>query len=160
MKTYKILFLFLFISTFTFAQNAKRDFKSANFEQENQFKIEVSDGVYFINFCNSKIVETTFYPKGEVKKDESHAVVLKPTSTHIKIDKNNNEIIYKSDGISVKIQKSPFQILYYYKDKLVTSEKQGYFKSKHIPMDLVKGNIVADETEKIEFNLTEDEVLI
>ena len=159
MKTYKILFLFLFISTFTFAQNAKRDFKSANFEQENQFKVEVSDGVYFINFYNSKIVETTFYPKGEVKKDESHAVVLKPTSTHIKIDKNNNEIIYKSDGISVKIQKSPFQISYYYKDKLVTSEKQGYFKSKHIPMDLVKGNIVADETEKIEFNLTEDEVL-
>ena len=159
MKTYKILFLFLFISTFTFAQNAKRDFKSANFEQENQFKVEVSDGVYFINFYNPKIVETTFYPKGEVKKDESHAVVLKPTSTHIKIDKNNNEIIYKSDGISVKIQKSPFQISYYYKDKLVTSEKQGYFKSKHIPMDLVKGNIVADETEKIEFNLTEDEVL-
>ena len=159
MKTYKILFLFLFISTFTFAQNAKRDFKSANFEQENQFKVEVSDGVYFINFYNPKIVETTFYPKGEVKKDESHAVVLKPTSTHIKIDKNNNEIIYKSDGISVKIQKSPFQISYYYKDKLVTSEKQGYFKSKHIPMDLVKGNIVVDETEKIEFNLTEDEVL-
>ena len=159
MKTYKILFLFLFISTFTFAQNAKRDFKSANFEQENQFKVEVSDGVYFINFYNSKIVETTFYLKGEVKKDESHAIVLKPTSTHIKIDKNNNEIIYKSDGISVKIQKSPFQISYYYKDKLVTSEKQGYFKSKHIPMDLVKGNIVADETEKIEFNLTEDEVL-
>ena len=159
MKTYKILFLFLFISTFTFAQNAKRDFKSANFEQENQFKVEVSDGVYFINFYNPKIVETTFYPKGKVKKDKSHAVVLKPTSTHIKIDKNNNEIIYKSDGISVKIQKSPFQISYYYKDKLVTSEKQGYFKSKHIPMDLVKGNIVADETEKIEFNLTEDEVL-
>ncbi|AOW16006.1 glycosyl hydrolase [Polaribacter vadi] len=159
MKTYKILFLFLFISTFTFAQNAKRDFKSANFEQENQFKVEVSNGVYFINFYNPKIVETTFYPKGEVKKYDSHAVVLKPTSTHIKIDKNNNEIIYKSDGISVKIQKSPFQISYYYKDKLVTSEKQGYFKSKHIPMDLVKGNIVADETEKIEFNLTEDEVL-
>jgi oligosaccharide 4-alpha-D-glucosyltransferase len=159
MKTYKILFLFLFISIFTFAQNSKRDFKSANFEQENQFKVEVSDGVYFINFYNSKIVETTFYPKGEVKKDESHAVVLKPISTHIKIDKNNNEIIYKSDGISVKIQKSPFQISYYYKDKLITSEKHGYFKSKHIPMDLVKGNIVADETEKIEFNLTEDEVL-
>ena len=57
MKNYKILFLFLFISIFTFAQNSKRDFKSANFEQENQFKVEVSDGVYFINFYNSKIVK-------------------------------------------------------------------------------------------------------
>ncbi|WP_026778168.1 TIM-barrel domain-containing protein [Polaribacter sp. Hel_I_88] len=159
MKNYNILFLFLFISVFSFAQNSKRVFKSAEFLKENRFKIEVSDGTYFINFFNSKIIETTFIPDNETYKKETHAVVLSSVKTHITINETNSEINYKSEGVSVKVQKLPFQISYYYKDKLVTSEKQGYFKSKHEPMDLVKGNIVADETEKIEFNLTEDEVL-
>ena len=64
-----------------------------------------------------------------------------------------------SEGITVHVKKSPFQISYFYKGKEITSEKEGYFKSKHQPMDMVRGNIVADETEKIEFNLTSDEVL-
>ena len=159
MKNYKILFLFLFISIFSFAQNSNRIFKSAGFLKENQFKIEVSDGIYFINFYNTKIVETAFIPKNQTYKEESHAVVLSSVKTHITINETNREVNYESENISVKIQKSPFQISYYYKEKLITSEKQGYFKSKHIPLEMVKGNIVADETEKIEFNLTEDEVL-
>ncbi|MFY9242411.1 MAG: TIM-barrel domain-containing protein [Polaribacter sp.] len=159
MKNYKNLFLLLFLSISIFSQNSDRVFKSANLVKENQFKIEVSDGLYFINFYNSKIIETTFLTKEEEKNNDSHAVVLQPKLTHIKIDENTNEIIYKSDGISIKIQKAPFQISYFYKDSEITSEKRGYFKSKHIPLDNVKGNIVYNETEKIEFNLTENEVL-
>jgi alpha-glucosidase (family GH31 glycosyl hydrolase) len=159
MKNYKILFLFLFISIFSFAQNSNRVFENAEFLKENRFKIEVSDGTYFINFFNSKIIETAFIPDNQTYKKESHAVVLSSVKTHITINETNSEVNYKSEGVSVKVQKSPFQISYYYKDKLVTSEKQGYFKSKHEPMEMVKGNIVAEETEKIEFNLTEDEVL-
>ncbi|WP_299053406.1 TIM-barrel domain-containing protein [uncultured Polaribacter sp.] len=159
MKNYKILFLFLFISIFSFAQNSNRIFKSATFLKENQFQVNVSDGTYFINFYNSKIIETAFVPTNQFYNKTSHAVVLKPIATHILINDTENQVTYSSDGISVTIQKSPFQLTYYYKNKLITSEKQGYFKSKHEPMDLVKGNIVYKETEKIEFNLTKDEVL-
>jgi alpha-glucosidase (family GH31 glycosyl hydrolase) len=159
MKNYKILFLFLFTSIFSFAQNSIRVFKSAEFLKENRFKIEVSDGTYFINFYNTKIIETAFIPKNQTYKEESHAVVLSTAKTHITINETNSEVSYKSKEISVKVQKAPFQILYYYKGKLIISEKKGYYKSEHIPLDMVKGNIIADETEKIEFNLTEDEVL-
>lgn len=159
MKHYKLLFLVFFISISCFSQNSNRIFKSANLVKDNQFKIDVSDGFYFINFYNSKIIETTFLPQGEVINHDSHAVVLKPTPIHIAIVENKNDILYNSDGISVKIQKKPFKISYIYKGEEITSEKNGYFKSKHIPLDFVKGNIVADETEKIEFNLSSDEVL-
>jgi len=159
MKNYKILFLFLFISIFSFAQNSNRIFKSATFLKENQFQVNVSDGTYFINFYNSKIIETAFVPSNQFYNKTSHAVVLNPIATHVLIDDTENQVTFSSDGISVTIQKSPFQLTYYYKNKLITSEKQGYFKSKHEPMDLVKGNIVYKETEKIEFNLTKDEVL-
>jgi alpha-glucosidase (family GH31 glycosyl hydrolase) len=65
----------------------------------------------------------------------------------------------KMKDISVKIWHSPFQISYYYEDNFLISEKRGYFKAEHEPMDLVKGNIVAKETERLEFNLAQDEVL-
>ena len=126
---------------------------------ENQFKINVSDGEYLINFYNTKIIETTFIPTGQVEINKSHAVVLNPKKTHITIDETINVVNYKSEGIEVRIQKSPFKISYLYKGKEITSEKQGYFKSKHIALENVKGNIIADETEKIQFNLTADEVL-
>ncbi len=159
MKTIKILTLFLFITFSLNAQNSKRVFKKADFLKENQFKINVSDGEYLINFYNTKIIETTFIPKGQIEINKSHAVVLTPKKTHITVGETTNEVNYKSAGIEVRIQKSPFQISYFYKGKEITSEKQGYFKSKHLPLENVKGNIIADETEKIEFNLSDDEVL-
>jgi oligosaccharide 4-alpha-D-glucosyltransferase len=145
MKNLKFLFLLLFFSTLSIAQNSNRIFKNTDLIKENQFKIEVSDGIYLINFYNSDIVETTFIPKGDVSSKISHAVVLIPEETHIRINETNREVNYTSDGIEVKIQKSPFQISYSYKGKQITSEKTGYSKdSVH---------------EKIQFNLTNDEVL-
>ena len=145
MKNLKFLFLFLFITTSAIAQNSNRIFKKADLLKENQFKIEVSDGIYQINFYNSNIVETTFIPNGDIASKTSHAVVLMPEETDIRINETNEEVNYQSDGIEVKIQKSPFQISYLYKGKQITSEKTGYSKdSIH---------------EKIQFNLTNDEVL-
>ena len=160
MKTLKLLFLFLFIPFLISAQNLNREFKKATFLKENQFKIEVSDGIYHINFYNSYIIETTFIPKGEeVVIEKSNAVVLTPERIHVTINETLDEVNYSSKGISIKIHKKPFKISYFYKGEEITSEKQGYFKSKHIPLASVKGNIVAEKTEKIEFNLTSDEVL-
>jgi alpha-glucosidase (family GH31 glycosyl hydrolase) len=59
----------------------------------------------------------------------------------------------------VSIQKSPFQITYFNQQKLLFSEKSGYFKQKHIPLENVNGNIKADSTEVIQFNISPDETL-
>ncbi|TXD47191.1 TIM-barrel domain-containing protein [Polaribacter sp. IC073] len=159
MKNTKILFLFLFISTLSFAQNSNRIFKNASLQSNEVLNIEVNDGAYQIKFYNSKIIETSFIPNGETFNVNSHAVVLEPNAIDIKFNETLNSVDYTSKGIVVKIQKKPFKISYFYKGAEITSEKQGYFKSKHIPLELVKGNIVTEETEKIAFNLTSDEVL-
>ena len=65
----------------------------------------------------------------------------------------------QTKGIVVTIQKSPFQISYFNQQKLILSEKNGYFKQKHIPLENVKGNIKADSTEVIEFSISPDEML-
>ena len=157
MKYFKIVIFFLFITQISIAQNSNRIFKNVK-QTENGLEINVNDGKYIITFINEKIVETTFVPQGEKLIENSHAVILKPKKIEI-IPVIGSKSEFYSDGISVHIQHNPFQIIYKYNNEIVISEKQGYFKSKHQPMDMVNGNIVADETEKIEFNLTSDEVL-
>ncbi|WP_299667741.1 TIM-barrel domain-containing protein [uncultured Polaribacter sp.] len=159
MKNFSILFLLLFISFSILAQNSNRIFKKAEFRNGQFLNVEVNDGTYKIQFYNSKIVETSFIPKNESIISNSHAVVLKPIHSNARFKETSGFIYFSSKGIKVQIQKLPFKISYFYKDKEITSEKQGYFKSVHVPLESVKGNIIAKETEKIEFNLTSDEVL-
>ncbi|UAM99166.1 DUF5110 domain-containing protein [Polaribacter litorisediminis] len=159
MKNYRILFLLLFISVFSFAQNSNRIFKSAKLQKGTILKVEVDEGMYLIKFYTNKIIETSFIPENETFSKSSHAVVLEPIALKPTFKETENDVFFFLDDLKLTIQKSPFQLQYFYKDQLITSEKRGYFKSKHEPMDLVKGNLVADQTEKIEFNLTSDEIL-
>ena len=145
MKTIKYILLLFLTTTVSIAQNSDRQFVDANLQSGNAFKVEVNDGVYLINFYNSEIIETTFIPKGEDVNSKSHAVIMQPKATHITIDEDDSEVSYKSEGISITIQKQPFQILYSYHDKPIISEKAGYVKN--------------DSLETIQFNLKPDEVL-
>ena len=158
MKRIKFLCLFVLISAFSLAQNSTRIFKNVT-ETKNGLEINVNDGIYYITFYNEKIVETSFVPKGEELQNNSHAVVLNKKDLDIISIVTQSKSIFSSEGISIHIQHNPFQISYTYNNELITSEKQGYYKSKHIPLENVKGNIPNEETEKIEFNLTSDEVL-
>ncbi|MFC4815939.1 TIM-barrel domain-containing protein [Flavobacterium sp. GCM10023249] len=152
----KFLFVF-FISVVGFAQNPERKYLSHTF-YGNRLEVAVSDGTYFIHFLNDLICETSFVPKGEKRNTDSHSVVLNSKiGCKQVIHKDNLHI--NSKNISVRIDFSPFQISYYSKGKLITSEKAGYFKKKHVPMDLTKDNIKADSTEVLQFNLNPDEVL-
>jgi oligosaccharide 4-alpha-D-glucosyltransferase len=159
MKNYRILFLLFFISVFSFAQNSNRIFKSAKLQKGTILKVEVAEGMYLIKFYTNKIIETSFIPKNETFSKSSHAVVLKPTALKPTFKETEKDVFFSLDDLKLTIQKAPFQIQYFYKNQLITSERRGYFKSKHEPLDLVRGNLVADQTEKIEFNLTSDEVL-
>lgn len=123
----------------------KRAFLNAKLTEDNRVIIEVSDGKYLIQFYDSEIVETTFIPTGEKENPNSHAVVLEPTFVSSKFIDEDRIATFKTSGITVKIQKQPFQISYWYNGKEIISERNGYQKN--------------DEFETIQFNLTEDEVL-
>ncbi|WP_411767317.1 TIM-barrel domain-containing protein [Winogradskyella sp. A3E31] len=158
MKKIILLITFILSAASLTAQNTKRVFKSIE-DKHTYFQVNVNDGKYLISRYSSQVIETTFIPTDENESKNSHAVILKSNISNSVIREDNSTATIFTDGIEVKITKRPFQISYYYKDQLITSEKRGYYKSVHQPMDMVKDNIVADSTEKIEFNLTKDEVL-
>ncbi|RNC87691.1 MAG: DUF4968 domain-containing protein [Winogradskyella sp.] len=150
--------LTLFVTIQIGAQNKNRIYKSHN-EENGLLTVVTNDGDYNFQFYSEDVVETSFIPKGENLKPESHAVIMTPQNVKTTYDYSGNKITYSSDAIAVTITTQPFRISYSYKGKEMISEKRGYFKSAHQPMEMVKGNIVADETEKIEFNLTKEEAL-
>ncbi len=156
----KKIFALLFISTISFAQNADRKFIKIE-KLSNGFSVRVSDGNYLINFLNDKIIETSFTPKGEKHNNPSDAVVLKNKLKNISFKENKNsvECSSKSSNLKVVIQKTPFKISYLNNNLEIISEKSGYLKRKHIPLDNVKGNITVDSTEVLQFNISSDEVL-
>lgn len=163
----KKLLVLLFIASLSFAQNANRKFESFK-EVNNTLEIKTSDGVYLIKPYSDKIVETSFIPKGDPSDSESakqifnpnsEAVVLVPKTGISKVSETPNSITFSTPGIVVTIQKSPFQISYFNQQKLLLSEKSGYCKQKHIPLENVKGNIKADSTEVLQFNISPDEML-
>ncbi|TPV31854.1 DUF4968 domain-containing protein [Paucihalobacter ruber] len=158
MKLNILYITLIFTCSALYGQNANRDYKSAAFDGTH-LTVEVNDGRYLFKPYSSEIIETTFVPSNETFNQNSHAVILDPTAVNVNYSDEENNINFSTPNISVIITKSPFQISYYYNGKALISEKQGYFKSSHEPMEMVQGNIVADSTEKIEFNLTKDEVL-
>lgn len=138
-----VYILALLTSTSILAQNPNRIFK--NFKQKNHYYlIEVNDGTYEIEFLTDQMVQTSFIPKGESFKRESHAVVIGLKEMPIVDYEDDKKIEISTFDLKVKIQKSPFQISYYNNDNLIISEKEGYRK---------------DSLENIQFNLKPHEIL-
>ena len=154
------IYIFLFLFQFGFTQNPNRIYQSHS-EKNGFFSVITNDGEYQFHFYSDAIIETTFIPNSEKDKTqkESHAVVLKSKNVKTKYKYEGKNISFLSNDLSVVISISPFKITYTYKGEPIISEKRGYFKSAHQPMEIVAGNIIADSTEKIEFNLTKEEVL-
>lgn len=122
----------------------QREFISAKHDN-SQLEIQVSDGIYNIQFYSKDIVETTFLPTGETALSASHAVVLNPAKLGADFQDDTSELVFSTEGITVNIQKQPFKISYQYKGKPMVSERNGYQKN--------------DEFETIQFGITDDEVL-
>lgn len=129
--------------------NSNRIFKSI---EEKHFGVEVktNDGNYRIKFYSPEIIETSFLPIGEEYTYKSHAVtahspIFSETEFVKSISKNEHQAIIDTDGVDITINKNPFQILYSYKGKPITSEKKGYHKT--------------DYGEAIQLNVSQKEVL-
>ena len=116
-KTIFITILTVVITTSIFAQSATRNFKGFK-DFKTQLEVYTNDGKYIIKAYNDKIIETSFIPEGETFDTFSYAVVMEPVGAKTQIIDNMQSLLYKTDGISVKIEKSPFKISYYYKDEL------------------------------------------
>jgi oligosaccharide 4-alpha-D-glucosyltransferase len=125
-------------------QNVER-FYITHIEKEQQLDVVTNEGKYIIKSYSDKIIETTFIPRGESFTSESHAVIAKPQRNNFKITENSAYLDCIFEGISVMIIKKPFQISYYYKGELLTSERLGFIQK--------------DSTQTLDFNVTEDEVL-
>lgn len=136
--------LIVLLSTFCFAQNANRKYKSHKLTN-GTLEVKTSDGLYFIKPYSDKIVETSFVPKEETFKPESHAVVLDSKAKDSKVKDTKDFLIFTTKGITVSIEKSPFKISYSYKNKELFSEKNGYTK--------------ADNMETLDFNINDSEAL-
>lgn len=137
------ILLFLVV-TAALAQNAERQIENTQYFGD-RLELVMNDGRYIIKPYSENIIETSFIPKGEVFKDESHAVVIEPQKLKAKFKNKKHQLEYSTKGMTVIIQKSPFQISYYYNDKLLFSEKEGYVKK--------------DSTEVLSFNLDDTEAL-
>ena len=155
----QFLYIFLLATAFWgFSQNPNRSYQSHK-EENGIFEVATNDGLYIFQFYTEDILETSFIPKGESQNTNSHAVILKPETVETTYQYTDKYITYASDALSVTITTEPFKISYSYNGNTIISEKRGYYKSVHEPMEMVSGNIVYDTTEKIEFSLTKDEVL-
>ena len=75
----KKIFFLLFITSLSFAQNAKRKFESFK-EINNALEINTPDGKYIIKAYSEKIVETSFIPKGDPSDSESAKQTFNPNS--------------------------------------------------------------------------------
>ena len=158
MNLFKFFTVFFLLSiSYGIAQNSNRKFETIK-AYNNYVEVKTNDGLYRFQPYGNEIIETSFIPNGEVFIPASHTVVLKPKPVKMEIIETSNLTEIKLLDISIKISHVPFQVSYYYEGNLLTSEKRGYFKAPHEPMDLVK-DIIANETERIEFNLTYNELL-
>ena len=152
MKQLFTSFALLLVSLAALAQNNVRQFIGYKQNALN-LEVTVSDGTYRIVCYNANIIETTFLPKGESFNPESHAVVLAPNAFTPQVKDAPASLKYITPGMTIEIKKSPFQIVYHYKNRLLLSEKSGYgtktadFNGKSQPV------------ETLDFNLTTDEIL-
>ena len=157
---FKRLNLLIVIVFFNFctAQNFDRKFIDATL-MDNMLQVEVNDGYYTFKFYQKNIIETTFIPNSQNQNPDSHAVVMQPKFVETAFVENENKLSFGSENLTVEVIYNPFQIKYLKHGKLLISEKLGYFRSQHFPMETVKGNIISDFSDKIEFNLTQEEIL-
>lgn len=136
----------LFLLSFSVAaQNPNRNFEKLE-KTEAGVEITTNDGKYLFRYFTPEIIETSFIPEGETFEERSHAVVLEPQEVNFIVSEDENNLTIDSDGLDIKVSKMPFQVTYYFKGEKVISEKSGYSKG--------------EEHEKLDFNLTETEVLM
>ena len=95
-------------------------------ENGNYVTISTSEGNYQLIFLNTNIVSVLFAKPGDAEPKASHAVVLTPIKTAIKVTDKNGFLTYDTGGISVQIRKSPLAFNFFYHQKQLVSAIGNY----------------------------------
>lgn len=141
----------LLVSQQATAQNAQRQFVAVK-QHAAYLDIQTNDGRYRITPYSADVVETSFFPKDQVSsafEQTSHAVVAKPAKLPMRFAETKEQVEYASAGIAVRVQKSPFQISYFYHGKLLTSEKLGYEKISSPENNKERISFILDSSEAL-----------
>lgn len=126
------------------AQNKGRVLNKVDFENQI-LTLTLNDGHYLIRPYTNFIVETSFIPAGERFLDTSHAVVLRPEADYV-FNETEKYINLISSGLHIVIEKNPFQISYFFRNRQLISEKNGFQKT--------------DSTRSLQFHLSPEETLM
>jgi oligosaccharide 4-alpha-D-glucosyltransferase len=147
MNRFLTLFGLLLFAHTIFCQGQTRTYIAAK-KEGNSVVVKVSDGTYYFTYFSSEIVQTAFNPNGETLNNDSHAVIAKSTSDDIQCiqDQESLVILNGSKGITVHIQKEPFNVSYRHDSNPLIAEKNGYQK-------LANGN------KSLSFNISKEEAL-
>ncbi len=140
-KSCLLLTVLLQITFFAYSQNK---FISSEVV-DNQINIVANNGIYKIAPFGNKILHTTFYVKDKKSEKLDFAVDAKAVNLKISKTESDNFINYKVGSMEVKIQKEPFHISYFYKNKLLINQKTQ--------------NLSKQNEKTIDFQITDDEIL-
>lgn len=127
MKYFNLLFCFWSITTLIHAQNSDRKVLTTA-QQSNYYHIAVSDGDYWIGLYAPNIIETKFIPSAQPDTLASHAIQLNTLPITFQEKKEPGVLTLSYQDLKIVVHETPFQISYYFNNRLLISEKNGYHR--------------------------------
>jgi oligosaccharide 4-alpha-D-glucosyltransferase len=125
------------------APETKRTFNSAE-KLPDGMRIATSDGTIRVRLYTPSAAEVIFTPVGE-KNPPSYALDRAPQKVRADYTEDDKTISYRTNGLSIQVEKSPLKISYSYKNRPLIAEEKGYFDN-----GVYKGfRFTLDDTEKL-----------
>lgn len=92
--------------------------------------VQTTRGTYQFSGYSNKCIETTFIPSNNTTNPyPSHTISAAPVKGLFSIEENDSQITLSSSAIQIRLTREPFQVSYYYKDKLLLREDKGFQKT-------------------------------
>ena len=92
--------------------------------------VQTTRGTYQFSGYSNKCIETTFIPSNNnANPYPSHTISATPVKGLFSLEENDSQITLSTSAIQLKLTREPFQVSYYYKDKLLLKEDKGFQKT-------------------------------
>lgn len=133
----------------TQAQNSQRQILAVK-QLGNTLQLQTNDGVVEFTAYGRNLIESRFLASGKPAPAPSHALALEAgdkSSLNLRprLYSKANQLVFDAGDLRVQIQRSPYRVSYFYKQRFLTAEQQGFHSQ--------------NQQDLLDFNLTEDEVL-
>ncbi len=103
----------------------RRSFRSMK-KERYELRIEATDGVLHVGFFSPHAVQVVFEPEGEANP-ESYGTAQPPTWSGFTATERPEYVEVSTTALSLRIGKDPLHIAYRYRERALTSERNGYF---------------------------------